>query len=61
MALFLTISEGTAGRETEPILATSDPQIIEAVVGAIKQRVARSPRPSRVVARSAKPHEVRPA
>jgi hypothetical protein len=38
--LFLTISEGKAGDETEPIIATSDPAIIRAVIGALERRVA---------------------
>jgi hypothetical protein len=39
MALFLTISEGRAGAPTQPILATSDPRIIAAVIGVIERRM----------------------
>ena len=31
--LYLTISEGDTGDATEPIIATSDPAIIRAVIG----------------------------
>ncbi len=46
MALFLTISEGRAGYPTHPILATSDPRIIAAVIGVVERRM--TPPPSAV-------------
>lgn len=35
MALFVTVSEGRAGTPTQPIVASSDPRVIRAVVDAI--------------------------
>lgn len=37
MALFVTVSEGRAGMETQPIFASSDPRIIRAVLAAIER------------------------
>jgi hypothetical protein len=37
---YLTISEGDTGDATEPIIATSDPAIIRAVIGALERRVS---------------------
>jgi hypothetical protein len=43
MALFLTISEGRTGEPTHPILASSDPRILAAVLTAIERRMALPP------------------
>lgn len=40
MALFLTISEGRSGEDAVPILATSEPQAIRAVITALERRLA---------------------
>ncbi len=37
MALFVTVSEGRGGAETQPIFASSDPRIIRAVLVAIER------------------------
>jgi hypothetical protein len=39
MALILTISEGRAGEEPVPILGTTDPQVIQAVLAALERRI----------------------
>jgi hypothetical protein len=43
MALFLTISEGRTGEPTHPILASSDPRILAAVLAAIERRMSLPP------------------
>ncbi len=40
MALFLTISEGRTGEEPVPILGTTDPQVIQAVLVALERRIS---------------------
>jgi hypothetical protein len=40
MPMFLTISEGSNGNDAVPILATSDPQAIRAVLSALERRIS---------------------
>jgi hypothetical protein len=39
MAVFLTISEGETGGDTQPVLARSDPKIIAAVLRELESRL----------------------
>jgi hypothetical protein len=39
MAFYLTISEGRSGEEPIPLIATTDPQVIQAVLVALERRI----------------------